>query len=164
MLYTYVYIIYPISEKTYRMALSTIWDGISLSTLLLYVIPVIFYLQYSTWIHLKGTIIMILLTIVSESLKNTILKHDLRPFGARDCNGLCNDGDQSGKPGMPSTHTAIASFFAYYYSKHTTNIYIQTGLITYAGLVALSRYMKKCHSIPQIIVGALLGGWVAYLA
>ena len=80
-----------------------------------------------------------------------------RPKGATNCNFLCNDGDQSGRPGMPSGHSSEVAFFSGFYYQQTTNPFIRGLLVTYAGLVMMSRYIKRCHTINQIAAGALLG-------
>ena len=133
-------------------------DLISLSAVLLYVIPVIGYALTSNFIHIKAFLGLFTTMILSESIKYYIIK-DLspRPKGAYDCNLWCNDGKQEGNPGMPSGHSSQVTFFSSFYYDQTSNVWIQAGLILYALLVMISRYMKRCHTIPQILTGALLG-------
>jgi acid phosphatase family membrane protein YuiD len=101
---------------------------------------------------------MISTVFISESIKLYIIgKGNPRPKGAEDCNLFCNDGDQSGKPGMPSSHSALVSFFSGFYLQQTSDDYLRIILVVYALLVMLSRYLKRCHTINQIIVGGLLG-------
>jgi membrane-associated phospholipid phosphatase len=76
---------------------------------------------------------------------------------------LCNDGDQSGRPGMPSSHSAEAAFFSAYYFELTDNMYIKVLLIIYALSIMISRYLKKCHNFNQIAVGAILGVSLSWL-
>jgi membrane-associated phospholipid phosphatase len=131
---------------------------ISLSAVILYIIPVILYVITQNIEHLKAVIGLFVTMGVGESIKYYIIGNDSpRPTSARDCNLLCNDGPQGGKPGMPSGHSAQVAFFSSFYFERTNNIWIKMGLILYECLVMFSRYKKHCHTIPQIVSGALLG-------
>ncbi len=83
--------------------------------------------------------------------------------GARDCDLMCMDGNQEGKPGMPSGHSSAAAFFSAFYYQQTTNPWIKAGLVLYVIIMMVSRYMKRCHSIPQIAVGGIIGLLMNYL-
>jgi len=133
-------------------------DLLSKSVILLYVIPLVLYVTTGNSIHFKGFLGVAGTTIITETIKYFFIgKSNPRPEGARDCNLLCNDGNQSGKPGMPSSHSSSVAFFAGFYYQQSDNKFIRGALVIYAGLVMWSRYLKKCHSISQILVGALLG-------
>jgi hypothetical protein len=85
----------------------TIWDYVSISAGLLYGIPIILYYFEDDSIHIKALIGMVGTVTLSESLKRLVIKDaNPRPQGASNCNLLCNDGNQSGRPGMPSSHSA----------------------------------------------------------
>jgi membrane-associated phospholipid phosphatase len=137
---------------------------ISMSVILFYILPLIFFGTTGNYIHLSGFLGVVGTTIISESVKlfciGTISP---RPEGARDCNLLCNDGNQAGKPGMPSSHSASAGFFLGFYFQQTDSIFIRGILIIYTSLVMLSRYVKRCHTINQILVGAFLGMGLSWL-
>ncbi len=125
---------------------------------LLYIIPIILYFNTSNSIHLKGFLGLIGTTFLSEIIKYRMIgTASPRPKGAKDCNLFCNDGKQEGQPGMPSSHSAEAAFFAAFYFKQTTNPILQSGLVLYPILVMLSRYLKHCHTINQVIIGSILG-------
>jgi len=67
---------------------------------------------------------------------------------------------------MPSGHSAQVAFFVGYYLQqleNTPHSLLAIGLVAYALLVFASRYVKQCHTLPQIIVGALLGGSASWL-
>jgi membrane-associated phospholipid phosphatase len=133
-------------------------DYISMSVGLLYIIPFIFYIYTNNFIHIKAFLGVAGITILSETLKRFIIKDfSPRPKGASNCNLLCDDGSQSGQPGMPSSHSAEAVFFSAFYYQNTNNIYIKIILIIYAFGVMISRYIKRCHTINQILAGAFLG-------
>ena len=129
-----------------------------MSILLVYIIPGIMYI----YTHNPREIIAIVgvfgLNMISESIKHLIIgTSSPRPKGAYDCNLLCTDGLQEGRPGMPSGHSSQVVFFASFYYSQTKNPWIRSGLIIYALLVMYARYAKHCHTIPQIATGALLG-------
>ena len=125
---------------------------------LLYIIPIILFFNTRNYIHLKGFLGLIGTTVLSEFIKyNFIGTVSPRPKGARDCNLFCNDGKQEGQPGMPSSHSAEAAFFAAFYFKQTTNPILQGSLVLYPVLVMISRYLKHCHTFNQVIAGAVLG-------
>ena len=134
----------------------------SMSVLLGYIILPVLYIITKNMIHLKAFIGLFVTSIISETIKyNLIGDLSPRPFGATDCNLLCNDGNQAGKPGMPSSHSAEVAFILGYYSQITDNKYIRLSLLFYAAAVMLSRYLKNCHSIPQIMVGTVLGLFIS---
>ena len=140
-------------------------DFLSKSVILIYIIPFILYVITGNNIHFKGFLGVAGTTIITETIKYFFIgKSNPRPAGAKDCNLLCNDGNQSGKPGMPSSHSSSVAFFSGFYYQQTDNKFIKGGLIIYAGLVMISRYLKKCHTISQIIVGALLGVSLSWFA
>lgn len=140
-------------------------DLLSKSVILLYAIPLVLYVVTGNIIHFKGFLGVAGTTIITETIKYFFIgKSNPRPEGAKDCNLLCNDGNQSGKPGMPSSHSSSVAFFSGFYYQQTDNKFIRGALVVYAGLVMLSRYLKKCHSISQILVGALLGVSLSWFA
>jgi membrane-associated phospholipid phosphatase len=133
-------------------------DIISVSTAALYAVPVVLYIITKDITQIRALIGLLLTLGVGESIKHHVIgKSSPRPFGARDCNLWCNDGAQSGKPGMPSGHSSQVTFFASFYYHQTKHPWIKNGLVVYALLVMLSRYLKRCHTLPQIIMGSLLG-------
>ena len=139
-------------------------DLISMSVISAYIIPPVLFAINKNMIHIKAFIGVVATSIISETIKyNLIGNLSPRPFGATDCNLLCNDGNQAGKPGMPSSHSAEAAFILGYYSQVTNNKYIRLSLVIYAAAIMLSRYLKKCHSIPQIIVGTALGLFLSWV-
>jgi membrane-associated phospholipid phosphatase len=141
-----------------------ILDLASISILLAYIIPPILFAATKNVIHLKAFIGLLATSVISESIKyNLIGEKSPRPFGATNCNLLCNDGNQAGRPGMPSSHSAEAAFILGYYFQVTNNKYIRLSLLFYAASIMLSRYLKKCHSIPQIVVGTILGLFLSWV-
>lgn len=140
-------------------------DAISLSVAALYVICILFYVVTHNPIHLIACAGMFGTTLLSEGIKHGIIKEcSPRPKGATNCNMWCNDGPCGGQPGMPSGHSAQVAFFSGFYMQYTDNRLIQAGLTLYAGLVMLSRYLKRCHTIYQIGAGASLGFLLSLVA
>jgi membrane-associated phospholipid phosphatase len=139
-------------------------DFLSSSILILYIIPIILYGITRNPYHKIAFIGTLGATAISECIKHIFIKEaSPRPQGAMNCNIMCTNGNREGKPGMPSSHAATVAFFATYYVRHTNNLYIRGILISYAVLVMMSRYHKRCHTVPQIMVGALLGGSMGML-
>jgi membrane-associated phospholipid phosphatase len=133
-------------------------DIISFSTGFLYIISFVLYTITGAEYHIKGAIGLGLTVGLSEFIKKFIIKDiSPRPQGAKDCNLLCNDGNQAGKPGMPSSHSAAVAFFTVYYFNYSDNIIIKSFLVLYTILVAVSRYLKRCHTIYQIGSGLTFG-------
>ena len=133
-------------------------DIISLSILLVYIIPTILYVITHNIRELFAIIGITCLVTISEGVKYFVIKQrSPRPDGATDCNIWCTDGIQEGKPGMPSGHSLMSTFFAGYYFNETDNIWIKFALIGFAIAIMISRYTKRCHSVEQIIIGGLIG-------
>ena len=133
-------------------------DIISLSVLLVYIIPAILYVNTHNIRDLFAIIGITGSVAASEGIKYFVIKErSTRPIGATDCNLWCTDGIQEGRPGMPSGHSLMATFFAGYYFNETDDILIKIGLVIFAVAVMISRYTKRCHSIEQIVAGSLLG-------
>ena len=140
-----------------------ILDLISNSVNLLYFIPLVLYFYTGNLIHLQGLLGLIAMPIITEFIKYYIVGYmSVRPSGAYDCNTFANDGYQGGKPGMPSSHSGQASYFAGFYWQLTDNFYIRLALILYTLLIVMSRYYKRCHNISQIVIGLLIGLCVSY--
>jgi membrane-associated phospholipid phosphatase len=140
-------------------------DLLSISVGGLYLLTTGLYYITGNIIHIKALFGLAGTTIISETIKQVFIKNtSVRPRGASNCNLLCNDGNQAGRPGMPSSHSAGAAFFAGYYFQFTQNPIIKLSLITYAILVMYSRYVKKCHTLSQVIVGAILGLSLSFVA
>jgi len=132
---------------------------------LLYVIPFVLYYITGSRVHFKAFLGVAGTTIISETIKYFFVgRQSVRPQGAKNCNLLCNDGPQAGRPGMPSSHSAEAVFFSSFYYQQTTSPFIRTLLVIYAILVMISRYVKRCHTIQQVFGGALLGAALSFFA
>tara|TARA_B100001093_G_C26494525_1_gene870521 strand:+ start:244 stop:753 length:510 start_codon:yes stop_codon:yes gene_type:complete len=142
----------------------SIWDFISALVLLCNYILI--YESFEGHIELPlGTLITLSLEklgkVITGNWYPSIFK---RPDCARDCS-IFNDGGFVGdKPGFPSGHVAMTSYFAYvilfkYFEVTKTNIAIATIAPIIMGF---ARYYKYCHNIYQIVAGWLLGIGVAY--
>jgi membrane-associated phospholipid phosphatase len=133
-------------------------DLISLSVLLVYIIPGALYVYTGNVRDLIAIAGVVATGTLSEGIKHLIIgTRSPRPKGASGCDLLCNDGLQEGKPGMPSGHSALAFFFAGFYFNQTNEVWIKVILVIFATGVAYSRCTKRCHSIEQAIAGALFG-------
>lgn len=132
-----------------------IWDILSASMWFLYLVPVVLYFLSPQQTHIRALIGMLLSALITDGWKAWF--PEPRPKGARDCNFWADNGNQAGKPGMPSGHAALTTFFSAFYAQQTKNPWIQGGMALYALLVIASRYVKHCHSAKQLAVGSALG-------
>ena len=147
-------------------------DGISMIPMNYGCLMVIYYILYQLGVvpyifSIKYIIGFTTIVALSEFIKLAVYPYtDLakRPIGAYNSNFLANNGNVEGKPGLPSTHTASVSYFATY----NFLIMCNTHLIEHTAIfhllnigillgTAWSRYYKKCHSITQILTGAIFG-------
>lgn len=145
------------------MAIRSVWDRLSVSVIGLYAISLFLLLWTYDLSHAKALLGLYVTKTLSEALKHVCKGHTCpRPDGAMDCNTFCTNGDQSGQPGMPSTHAAfVMFFFAYYAPVLIAPLRILMAL--YAVAVIYARYAKKCHSAIQLISGGALGSAMAFL-
>lgn len=146
----------------------SLYDLLSMSVVVFYVLPIALYLLTGDVFHLKALAGYILVSAASEGIKHRLVgTRNPRPPGARDCNLWCNNGSQSGRPGMPSTHAAEVMYMALLYGtypwvKDTPLAFL--AVFVYAGAVIYARYAKRCHTPIQLLTGGLLGSAVAAMA
>lgn len=135
------------------------WDYISFSEVLfILIVPIYQYIQTLDPVHLVAFFGVQITNIAVEGLKAFVFPTYSRPRGAKRCDLLNTCPNDNGKPGMPSGHSAAIAFYGVFY-KISNPLFL-----VYVALIAASRYFKKCHSIPQIIVGLLFGATLGYLA
>ena len=131
---------------------------ISISVIVVYIIPAIMYYYTGNIQEIIAIIGACATVTISEGIKYFIIgTRNPRPKGAEGCNLFCTDGLQEGRPGMPSGHSGLVGFFVGYYWNETTHPLFNLGLLLFAGLVMYSRYAKRCHTITQIMLGGLFG-------
>lgn len=144
-----------------------IYNIISLTVIILILLPWILYDITKNLYFFKMSIGIIIAEIIHEILKwyifSTKYEFSKRPKGAYGCGLFCNGGNVEGRPGMPSGHMTATLFF---YTMLLNYLYITDKLmfidvfilsIIHISLMAISRYQKRCHSILQIISGGILG-------
>jgi len=133
-------------------------DILSISTVYLYIIPLILFLYTKESYHIRAFIGTLAALAISICIRHIIIKEaSARPYGATNCDVMATNGNREGTPGMPSSHVAVVVFFALFYLRYSTNPIVSATIILYTISIIVSRYDKKCHTIPQIITGALLG-------
>ena len=133
-------------------------DILSISTSSLFIIPLILYLITNKSYHILAFVGVLASQVISMTLRRIIIKeYSPRPHGAMNCDVMGTNGNRSGKPGLPSSHVTVVVFFTLFYLPYITNPILRAMLILYAISIMVSRYDKKCHSVSQIITGALLG-------
>jgi len=139
----------------------TIYDIVSLSIIPIMLYP--FFIDRDTYLQV-GAIVAILLHFLIKMVTGSICPNICkRPDGARDCGLLNNGGLVDTQSGFPSGHvTSISYLFTYlllkkkHYDTFDILLYI---LPSFA--MGISRYMRGCHTIIQIVAGYLLGVTVA---
>ena len=142
------------------------------------------FLIYKNIFSLIMLIAILVNIIINLILKNNIMKwaethsysdpqskkhkHYIPIFGSlcRPIDKRCNKIDKIGY-GTPSNHSQISSFIAafYYFYYKDTEDYSNISIIILLGFaitIMTTRYTSKMHSIPQIILGSLLGIFLAY--
>ena len=141
----------------------SLWNALSVSVIGLYGITLLLFLRTYDVFHLIAFMGLLLVRTLSEGLKIHCKGTTCpRPLGAKDCNTFCSDGNQEGRPGMPSTHAAFVTFFVTYYMPFMSTP-LRALATLYAAAVIYSRYAKKCHSVIQLASGSVLGGGMGML-
>lgn len=80
-----------------------------------------------------------------------------RPKGACNCGITNGGGSYEHRSGMPSGHVMTTTYILCMIAIKSNNLY--TSVVSVALIISMmvSRVVKKCHTIPQVIAGALLG-------
>lgn len=146
------------------------WDYVSLSIVGLIAFPV---LRFATTLQPKYAIMLLgiilsdygtkLVKDLTKDMEPEVLK---RPRGASDCDFFCRNGDCEYNPGMPSGHMATTTFaltFMYLAEDGIKNraAFAAFAVVTFV-LMGFARYMKRCHNVPQILLGGLWGALCAW--
>jgi hypothetical protein len=132
------------------------------------IVPSVFSERY-----ILGYFVSIFLAQLIKYILYPLFDFAKRPQGARGCDYHSRKGDCSGKPGCPSGHMSTTAYFVVFnllilnktnYIKSPLNKQIFTSLnIGLLLLMGWARYYKLCHSICQIILGSLLGAFLAWI-
>lgn len=114
--------------------------------------------------------------IYNKKVSLPILGKGIRPNGAKYCGIFIEEDNLEGKStsfGMPSGHSQFATMSATFWILYLINNfpmdyrnYISIIFVIIMGLgIMISRYILKCHTYQQIILGGLIGiitGYVGY--
>ena len=132
------------------------------------------FLTYKNQFSLIMVVTILTNIVINLMVKNYIMelakshKHYIPIIGSlcRPVDTKCDQIDKIGY-GTPSNHSQISSFIAafYYFYYKNTEEYSRTTTIILTGLAIMimtTRYTSNMHSIPQIILGSLLGIFLAY--
>lgn len=134
----------------------------------LFAVPAVLFFMTGAPREIGRLVALIATMALGEFAKHRLLNDEglplsPRPPAAADCNIFCNNGSQAGKPGMPSTHMAVAAAFSTMYWPNGSGL-LAGALITYVVLMAAARYFKSCHTPEQILVGVVYGIGMGLLA
>lgn len=150
----------------------TFWNTLSASILGIIIYPIIQLILtgHSLYIIMITGILVTDLTTrflkwVSKSTGSSTLSFLKRPVDAKDCDILCTNGTQGGKPGMPSGHMAMVLFFitfVYMMQIHSLDSVVHKLMfivlaIIYIAMMGYDRYRRKCHTFLQVLSGSVLG-------
>lgn len=151
-------------------------DSISASFLLVFIMPIVAYVITNNLHYLALFIGIFIFGGTIEIIKILFGNEGkfARPKDACQCDLLCLSMDDSDKPGYPSGHVAISTFFVgcmlgLIMSQYKLSIlwYLIGILIGSIWIIAIakSRIQKKCHTKEQVIVGFIAGiiGVISYL-
>lgn len=140
-----------------------IWDYVSVSVVGLILYPLLMLIITRNYFMYVPFLLGIIITdLYTKIIKKHFNSHKIlqRPDNAFNSDIFCRNGDQSGKPGMPSGHVAMTTFFftfIYFINKNARHeLFIGFGVF-YILLMGAARYNKNCHNISQVTVGAFIG-------
>lgn len=143
------------------------YDAISISTSLLFVVPIVLFILYHDRFYLVLGIGSLVASISAELIKKFItVDIDIfkRPKGARACDLLSRRGSAENQSGMPSAHASSTAFAATYILFTSNSQYVKVAAVLYWFSVCYSRYKKNCHTVGQLVAGSFLGIILAYLS
>lgn len=158
--------------NTQSTLLTSFLDYVSKFVAVLQVLPFVCYLltynlQYLKiqvgWFIISWSVDMVKLLLVKWFPKDLAFR---RP-GGEHC-GMFNESNRSDAPAFPSGHLSTATYIILaLWLQLVKDGYIQSTrskiaiLSIYIGLLSVSRWQKKCHTVPQILTGIIYGGLAA---
>jgi membrane-associated phospholipid phosphatase len=132
----------------------------SLSVIFTTIIPIVIYLYNQSRVYLYFGIATLGSNVLNGLLKllfSTRLSAFKRPAEAMNCNSWNSGGKCGGKAGFPSGHTQSTMFFAIFLYLITQNKWLLFAGLLWTFAVAFSRMRRRCHTLLQVIFGALFG-------
>ncbi len=143
-------------------------DAVSLVSYGLGAYPIIRFYDSLEMKYIAISIGLLMLILFIKFTRMLNVKHPifLRPIGAIDCNMSNKGGPCQGKIGMPSGHVSIAAYVIgsiILFDPNSSIIKIVAGIVCVC-LVGLSRYAKQCHTLYQLVGGAITGTLFAFCA
>lgn len=148
---------------------NVIWDVISLSVIPIFLFPygmAIIKKDVSYAVIAVGTIVCEIIVKLTRRLP-VVHPVQLRPSGAKNCSILNRGGSYEGRIGMPSGHVMLTSYVLvslYMISEPEDKLYYGIAMIIGITLMSMSRVIRVCHNIPQVVIGATLGAVFAYIS
>ncbi|PNH00822.1 hypothetical protein TSOC_013333 [Tetrabaena socialis] len=148
-----------------------IWDVLSLLVLVYWALPVALWSLYPVIPGLRASretyllifIVSLMLQFLLKATRRLPVYHSLqlRPAGARDCNLFNRGGSYDGTIGMPSGHVLTTAFVlaSLYFTGDVSGLPAAAGILS----MCASRYYRRCHTLLQVVAGAVLGGVSAFL-
>lgn len=141
-----------------------IWDVISVALIACVIFPFLRYVESHDprWLWMGvGLLLADGSTKIIKNLTYPLQGPFLRPKDGSDCDIFCRNGPSGGRPGFPSGHMTVTTFFfTYLWLKNQSTQLAIFGLFTTL-LMALARMKKQCHNELQVLFGAFWGAALA---
>jgi membrane-associated phospholipid phosphatase len=147
-----------------------VWDAVSGSVIALVGFPFLMLaitrrVDVFLWFVL-GTLVAYLASHFLKMATGSIDPAGKRPRGATDCDVFNRNGCQEGKPGWPSGHMTLTVFvlvFAAFALRPAHPGAYCAAAVMLSVLMGAARIRKRCHTVGQVVSGALLGALLALL-
>lgn len=144
--------------------MNLIWDIVSVSIVAYVIYPFLRYADSSDprWIWMGSGILLAdtttkLIKMMTHKLGATFE----RPREALNCDVFCRNGNVAGRPGFPSGHMTITTFFfVYMWLKYKSTKLALFGTFAVV-LMAFARIQKSCHNEIQVLAGTAWGALLA---
>ena len=142
-----------------------LWDTISVAIVALVLFPFLRFVETHDprWIWMgAGILLADGTTKIIKQFTHPMGGQFLRPANATNCDVFCRNGSVGGRPGFPSGHVTITSFFfVYMWLKYRSTPLAIFGIFTIL-LMSMARMQKQCHNEVQVLFGAFWGAVLAF--
>ena len=140
------------------------WDIVSISLVALFLYPYLRYVESTDprWIWMGvGLTLADLMTKIFKQFTFPLGGQFLRPSNGTNCDIFCRAGPAGLRPGFPSGHMTVTTFFFVYMWLKYKSTYIAVFGLFMILLMAMARLQKQCHNELQVLGGALWGAIAA---
>jgi membrane-associated phospholipid phosphatase len=137
-------------------------NAVSMTSMVGVALPLALWVWAADSRYLALSVTVILAAVGVEWLKHVVIwagagAWSRRPVGARDCDLWCVGGPVGGAPGFPSGHMTTATLLVTGLWLITRSPVVMLVGVPWTLAMAWARWVKRCHSVVQIVGGALVG-------